>query len=325
MRQKRELAGVLGLAPENLRVISADVGGNFGSKNRPYVEYALVLWAARKFGRPVKYAASRAEAFLTDYQGRDLVTKVELALGKDGRFLALRAANVSNVGARCVSLSPLGKGSALITGSYAIPAAHLRARAVFTNTMPTQAYRSSGRPEVTFAIEQLVDRAAAALGIDRIALRRRNLVRADAMPYTNAVGARYDSGTYEANMDLVQRIADWPGFERRRTEAAARGRLLGRGLANYVESSIGAPKERAEITVRPERSVDVVIGTQPSGQGHETSFAQVIADQLAVPVETVNIIMGDTDIVSVGGGSHSGRSMRHAATVFALASPCAHR
>ncbi len=319
VRQKRELAGVLGLAPEKLRVISADVGGNFGSKNRPYVEYALVLWAAQKLGRSVRYIASRSEAMLTDYQGRDLVTKVELALAQDGRFLGLRAANTSNLGARCVSLSPLGKGSALITGSYDIPAARLCARAVFTNTMPTQAYRSSGRPEVTFAIEQIVDRAAAALGQDPIVLRRRNLVRADAMPYVNAVGARYDSGTYEANMDLAARLIDRDGASARRREAAARGRLLGRGFANYVESSIGSPRERAEITVRPERRVNVVIGTQPAGQGHETSFSQVIADQLGVPAETVSIIMGDTDVVSVGGGSHSGRSMRHAATVFALA------
>jgi aerobic carbon-monoxide dehydrogenase large subunit len=319
VRQKRELATVLRLAPEQLRVVSCDVGGNFGSKNRPYVEYALVLWAARKLERPVRYVASRNEAFLTDYQGRDLVTEVELALKADGRFLALRVANTSNVGARCVSLSPLGKGAALVTGSYDIPAARLHARAVFTNTMPTQAYRSSGRPEVTFAIERLVDKAALELGLDRIALRRRNLVRADAMPYTNAIGARYDSGTYEANLDLVMRIADWPGFAARRRDAEARGRLLGRGLADYVESSIGAPKERAEIAVRPGRKVEVVIGTQPSGQGHETSFAQVISDLLFVPVETVAIIMGDTDVVSVGGGSHSGRSMRHAATVFALA------
>ncbi len=190
VRQKRELATVLGIAPEKLRVVTCDVGGNFGSKNRPYVEYGLVLWAARKLGRPVKYTATRAEAFLTDYQGRDLVTHVELALRADGKFLALRARNTSNAGARLVSLSPLGKGSALITGSYAIPAAHLCARAVFTNTMPTQAYRSSGRPEVTFAIERLVDKAAAVLKLDRIELRRRNLVRPEAMPYSNAVGAR---------------------------------------------------------------------------------------------------------------------------------------
>src|SRR5215510_2625550 len=270
VRQKNELVKVLGIAPDKLRVLSHDVGGNFGTRNRVFVEFALVLWAAKKVGRPVKYTATRSEAFLSDYQGRDLVTKVELALRKDGRFLAMRATNISNVGARAVSFSPLSKGAGLIPGSYDIPVATLRAVAVYTNTMPTQAYRSSGRPEVTFAIERLIDNAAAELGMDRIALRRK---------------------------------------------------LLGLGLANYVESSIGAPNEQARITVRPEGRVDVVIGTQPSGQGHETSFAQVVSDLMRVPVERVKIILGDTDVVKVGGGSHSGRSMRHAATVFAKALP----
>jgi aerobic carbon-monoxide dehydrogenase large subunit len=319
VKQKREMATVLGVDPERVRVLSFDVGGNFGSRNRPYVEFGLVLWAARKLGRPVKYTATRSEAFLTDYQGRDLVTRVELALRADGRFVAMRADNISNVGAYCVSLSPLGKGAALITGSYDIPAATLRARAVFTHTMPTNAYRSSGRPEVTFAIERLIDVAAARLGMDRVELRRRNLIRPVSMPYVNAVGARYDSGEYESNMDFAMRLADVAGFNARRAEARARGRSLGLGISNYVESSIGSPKERAEITVLPERRIDVVIGTQPSGQGHETSFAQVMADLLAVPVETVNIILGDTDVVKAGGGSHSGRSMRHAATVFVKA------
>ncbi len=319
VRQKRELAAVLGIAPESLRVLSHDVGGNFGTRNRVFVEFGLVLWASRKLGRPVKFTATRSEAFLSDYQGRDLVTKVELALRKDGRFLAMRATNISNVGARCVSLSPLSKGAGLIPGSYAIPVATLRAMAVYTNTMPTQAYRSSGRPEVTFAIERLIDIAAARLGVDRIALRRKNLVTPQAMPYRNAVGMIYDSGRYEENMDWAMEIADWKGFEQRRREALKRGKLLGRGLANYVESSIGAPNEQARITVRPEGRVDVVIGTQPSGQGHETSFAQVVSDLLCVPVESVKIILGDTDVVKVGGGSHSGRSMRHAATVFSKA------
>jgi aerobic carbon-monoxide dehydrogenase large subunit len=218
-----------------------------------------------------------------------------------------------------VSLSPLSKGAGLVPGSYAVPAATLRAMAVFTNTMPTQAYRSSGRPEVTYAIERLIDKAAAELGFDRVELRRRNLVRPDAMPYRNAVGMLYDSGRYEENMDLALRIADWQGFEARQHAAASRRKLLGRGLANYVESSIGAPREQARIDVRPDRMVDVVIGTQPSGQGHETSFAQVISDLLWVPPERVRIILGDTDVVQVGGGSHSGRSMRHAATVFSKA------
>ena len=323
VRQKRELASVLGIAPESLRVLSYDVGGNFGTRNRIFVEFGLVLWAAKKLGRPVKFTATRAEAFLSDYQGRDLVTTVELALDQDGCFLALRATNISNVGAHCVSLSPLSKGAGLIPGSYAIPAASLRAMAVFTNTMPTQAYRSSGRPEVTYAIERLIDVAAHELGdqlgLDRVALRRKNLIRASAMPYRNAVGMVYDSGRYQENMKWAMDIADWKGFPARRREARRRGKLLGLGLANYVESSIGAPREQARIKVQPEGRVDVIIGTQPSGQGHETSFAQVISDLLSVPSDAVRIILGDTDVVEVGGGSHSGRSMRHAATVFSKA------
>src|SRR6185437_9453885 len=318
VRQKRELASVLGIEPDTLRVQSFDVGGNFGTRNRVYPEYGLVLWAARKVGRPIKFLATRSECFISDYQGRDLIAKFELALDAKGHFLALRATNISNAGARCVSLSPLSKGAGLITGSYAIPVASLRAVSVFTNTIPTQAYRSSGRPEVTFAIERLIDIAAAKLNVDRISLRRRNLVRPKAMPYRNAVGMTYDSGLYEENMDLAMRIADWGGFKVRRREAKKRGKLLGLGLANYVESSIGAPKEQTRITIKPD-GVDVVIGTQPAGQGHETSFAQVVSDLLQVPVESVSIILGDTDVVRAGGGTHSGRSMRHAATVFSMA------
>ncbi len=324
VRQRNELIQVVGVPPERLRVISADVGGNFGTRNRTYVEFGLVLWAAKKLGRPVKFTAIRSEAFLSDYQGRDLVTTVELAIDDKHRFIGMRATNISNVGARCVSLSPLSKGSGLIPGSYAIPATTLRSVAVFTNTMPTNAYRSSGRPEVTFAIERLVDEAAKQLGVDRIALRRKNLISPKAMPYRNSVGMLYDSGHYEENMDWAMEIADWKGFPARRREAKRRGKLLGRGLANYVESSIGAPKEQAQLKVRPQDSsgparVDAVIGTQSNGQGHETSFAQVVADLLHVPDERVNIIYGDTAVVKVGGGSHSGRSMRHAATVFSKA------
>ena len=324
VRQKNELIQVVGVPPERLRVISPDVGGNFGTRNRTFVEFGMVLWAAKKLGRPVKYTATRSEAFLSDYQGRDLVTDVELALDDKHRFIGMRATNISNVGARCVSLSPLSKGSGLIPGSYAIPATTLRSVAVFTNTMPTNAYRSSGRPEVTFAMERLVDEAAKQLGVDRIALRRKNLVSPKAMPYRNSVGMLYDSGHYEENMDWAMEIADWKGFPARRREAKRRGKLLGRGLANYVESSIGAAKEQAQLKVRPQDAsgparVDAVIGTQSNGQGHETSFAQVVADLLHVPVEAVNIIYGDTAVVKVGGGSHSGRSMRHAATVFSKA------
>ena len=319
VRQKREIAEVLGVDAEDVRVISKDVGGNFGTRNRLYVEFPLVGWASRKVGRPVKFTCRRSESFISDYQGRDLVTKVSLALDADGRFLAMRADNLSNVGSRMVSLSPLSKGSGLITGSYDIPAAHLRSRAVFSNTPPTNAYRSSGRPEVTFAIERLVETAAHELGFDPIELRRKNLVSSDQMPYPNAVGMTYDSGEYAKSMDMVMELSDWDGFAARKKDAEARGLLLGRGFANYVESSIGTPREQAEIHVKPDGGIDLVIGTQTSGQGHETSFAQVAAEWLGVPVETVTVIVGDTDVVKVGGGSHSGRSMRMAGTVIVKA------
>jgi len=319
IRQRRQYAAVLGIPVENLRLVSRDVGGSFGARNRPYVEFGLLLWVAKKLGRPVKYTATRSEEMITAYEGRDLSTQLELAVSGEGKFLALRATNISNVGAHCVSLSPLAKGCGLITGSYDIPAAHLHAQAVFTNTVPTTTMRSSGRPEVNFALERLIDKAARALGIDRIELRRKNLIRKEQMPYTNAVGTMYDSGDYERAMNDALRRADWTGFPARREAAAARGRCLGLGLANYVESSTGSPRERAELKVQPEGRVQLVIGTQPSGQGQETSFSQVIADLLGVPIERIDVVMGDTDFVSEGGGSHSGRSMRHAAVVMTMA------
>lgn len=318
VRQRNELASVLGLDPAKLRVMTYDVGGNFGAKNRVYVEYGLTLWAAIKTGKAVKYCSTRNESLISDYQGRDLVSRVELALRKDGRFLGFRADNVSNAGAFCVSLSPLGKGAGLVTGSYDIPAATLRARAVFTHTTPTQAYRSSGRPEVNYALERLIDTAAREFGFDRIALRRKNLVREKQMPYTNAVGATYDSGAYETQLNLAMQISDWKGFAARKREAARRGKLLGQGLAHYVESSIGTPREHSDIKVLPQGRVSVKIGTQPSGQGHETSFAQVIADLIGAPFETIDVVMGDTKLIRAGGGTHSGRSLRHAATVMSL-------
>ena len=321
VRQKQEIAATLGLDADNLRVISMDVGGNFGTRNRVYVEFPLVIHAARLLGKPVKFTCERSDAFLSDYQGRDLITRVELALDRTGIFLGLRADNISNVGARIVSLSPLGKGSALVTGNYKIPYATVRARAVFSNTTPTQAYRSSGRPEVTFAIERLIDTAAHECGFNAIDLRRKNLVESSQMPYRNPMGAVYDSGDYTGNMDIAMRLADWRNFDERKAAAKARGMLLGRGFCNYVESSTGSPFEEAVITVNAHcqshaGNVDVVIGTQPSGQGHETSFAQVAADWLGLRLDQVSIVMGDTDVVKHGGGSHSGRSMRMAGTVI---------
>ena len=310
VRPKRELAAILGVAEDRVRVLAADVGGNYGTRNAFYPEFALVAWAARRLGRPVKWTADRGEAFLSDYQGRDLAVAAELALDADGRFLAMRGSNTSNVGAHTVSFVPLIKGVEIMTGLYDMPAAHFRARAALTNTPPTNPYRSAGRPEVMFVLERLVDIAAARHGFDRLALRRANLVPEGAMPFANPLGMTYDSGDYGSAMDAAFAASGWDGFAERRAESRARGRRRGIGIANYIETSTGAPRERAEITVRAEGRIDVVIGTLSSGQGHETSFAQLAAEWFGVSLEDVNLITGDTDIVSVGGGSHSGRSMR---------------
>jgi carbon-monoxide dehydrogenase large subunit len=320
VRQKRELAAILGVEEGAVRVVARDTGGNFGTKNSFFPEFALVAWASRRLGRPVKWTCERGEAFLSDYQGRDLTVEAELALDAQGNFLALRASNLSNAGSHSVSHVPLSKGASIITSVYRFPAAHVRARAVLSNSPPTTPYRSAGRPEAIFIVERLIDLAARAHGFDRVELRRRNLIPEAAMPFRNPFGLTYDSGAYGRVMASALALGDWSGFPARRAAARARGRLRGIGLANYVEVTSGFPTERAEITIRPEGRVDAVIGTLSSGQGHETSFAQLLVEWLGVPFESVNLITGDTDIVSEGGGSHSGRSMRFASIVLGKAS-----
>jgi aerobic carbon-monoxide dehydrogenase large subunit len=320
VRQKHELASILDIPMERVRVVSGDVGGNFGTRNAFYPEFALVAWASRRVGRPVKWTCERQEAFLSDYQGRDLLVRAELALDRSGTFLALRGSVISNVGAHTVSFVPLTKGVSVLSSVYRIPAACIRARAVMSNTPPTNPYRSAGRPEAMFVIERLIERAALAHGFDRIELRRRNLIPADALPYANPLGLTYDSGEYERAMDTALARADWSGFAKRRAGAARRGKRRGIALANYVEFTTGAPREWTKVTVLPEGRVDVAIGTLSSGQGHQTSFAQCVTEWLGVPFDCVNLIQGDTDIVPVGGGSHSGRSMRLAGIVIGKAS-----
>jgi carbon-monoxide dehydrogenase large subunit len=319
VRHRSDLAGVLGVPESAVRVVARDVGGNFGTRNSFYPEFALVAWAARRLDRPVKWTGDRREAFLTDYQGRDLVSQAELALDGAGAFLALRGVNTSNVGAHAVSFVPLAKGAELATSIYRIPAASMGARAVLSHTPPTAPYRSAGRPEVMFVIERLIDLAARRHGFDRVELRRRNLVPAGAMPYRNPLGMVYDSGDYVAVLDRAVSLADWHGFEARRREAGQRGRLRGIGLAGYIEVASGMPRERAEITVHPGGRIDLAIGTLSAGQGHETSFAQLLAEWLDVDPDQVRLITGDTDVTPVGGGSHSGRSMRLGGVVMALA------
>jgi aerobic carbon-monoxide dehydrogenase large subunit len=319
-RTQTGVAGALGVPESAVRVIAREVGGNFGTRNSCYPESALVAWAARRLGRPVKWTGERREAFLADYGGRDLVSHSELALDAEGKFLAFRGANTSNVGAHAVSFQPLNKGMALTGTVYRVPAVSIRGRAVVTNTSPTTPYRSAGRPEVMFVMERLIDLAARRHGFDRVELRRKNLVPASAMPYRNAVGTLYDSGDYLAALDRAVALADWAGFEGRRAEARGRGRYRGIGVANYIELNTGFPRERAHITVRPEGEVDLVLGTLSSGQGHATSFAQLLVEWLGVELSEVRLITGDTDVTVVGGGAHSARALRLAAVVMAKAS-----
>jgi carbon-monoxide dehydrogenase large subunit len=252
--------------------------------------------------------------------GRDLTVSAELALDAAGRFLALRTKNLSNVGAHSASYVPLVKGVGLATAGYRIPTAHISARAVLATTMCTTPYRSAGRPEVIYVIERLIDKAAQEHGFDRVALRRRNLIPPSAFPYKNPQGITYDNGKYRAVMERALELGDWKGFKKRRAEARKRQRLRGIGLCCYLETTGGYPRERADITVHPQGRVDVVVGTLSSGQSHETTFAQCMAEWLGVPFDDVNIIESDTDIVKEGGGSHSARSMRLGGIVMGNAS-----
>jgi aerobic carbon-monoxide dehydrogenase large subunit len=320
VRQKKEIAAILDVPFESVRVIAKEIGGNFGTKNSFFPEFGLVVWASRRVGRPVKWTCDRSEAFVSDYMGRDLTVSAELALDADGHFLALRTKNLSNVGAHSGSYVPLVKGVGLCTSGYRIPVAHISARAVLSTTMCTTPYRSAGRPEVIYVMERLVDKAAQEHGFDRVALRKRNLIPPSAFPYKNPQGIIYDNGTYRVVMDRAMELGDWAGFKKRRAEARKRKRLRGIGLCCYLETTGGYPRERADITVLPEGRVDVVVGTLSSGQSHETTFAQCVAEWLGVPFDDVYINESDTDIVKEGGGSHSARSMRLAGIVMGNAS-----
>jgi len=313
---KQDLAVMLDVPPKNVRAVMEDVGGNFGSRGMINPEFGVVAWAARRIGRPVKWTCERTEAFLADYQARDLAVTAELALDAEGRFLAMRGSNVSNLGGYPTNFGPLKKGVEIMSSLYRVPVVHFRARAVMTNTTPTRPYRSSGRPEVMFVMERLIDLAARDCGFDRAELRRRNLVTSSELPYTNPFGMLYDSGDYPKVMEAAFRLGDWAGFAARKAEARSRGKRRGIGVANYADTATGAPRERAEVTVLPDGRVDVVIGIVSSGQGHETTFAQLVNEWLGVPIGDVRIIAGDTDIVKVGGGTHSGRGMRMGSVVI---------
>ncbi len=299
---------VLGVPESKLRVVSPDMGGSFGLRANTFPEMALVLWAAKKLGRPVKWTNVRADGFL-DEQARDFVMEVELALDHDGRFLALRVRNIANLGAYLTVFGPLPAFGNLggLAGVYRTPAIHVDVLGVFTHTAPTCPYRGAGRPEATLALEQVIDRAARELAIDRVSLRRRNIIPPEAMPFKTGLTYTYDCGEFEHNMDRALALADAAGFERRRAAARAGGRLRGLGVANAIEQAAGMFDEGAEIRFDREGNAVVLMGTHSHGQGHETVFRQLLADRLGLDFEQVRYVEGDTDLVGYGHGTGGSR------------------
>jgi carbon-monoxide dehydrogenase large subunit len=310
------LAQALGVDPAHVHVSSPDVGGGFGSRTNLHPEPLVLAWAAKRLGRTVRWTSDRSESFVTDFQGRDISDNVALAFDARGRLLAMRAAMTGNMGAYTVGYAPLQNAYRIATGVYDVPLAFVRARGAITNTTPTAPFRGAGRPEATHAIERLLDIAASELGLDRIEIRRRNIVRTSQLPYRTAVGLTLDSGDFVDNMERALVHAGWTGFETRRAASAERHKLRGIGFANYVEAPVGAPRERLILNVRSEGFVEIVTGTQSTGQGHETTFAQVAAELLDVPIESIKLVQGESRAITIGGGTHSNRSMRVVGTLL---------
>jgi aerobic carbon-monoxide dehydrogenase large subunit len=318
-------AFVLGLSEDKLRVVAPDVGGGFGTKIYHYAEEAMVTWAAGKLKRPVKWTSDRSEAFMSDAQGRDHASTAEVALDAQGHFLAFRISTVAAMGGYLSTFAPAIPTylyATLLAGVYKTPAIYAEVKAVFTNTVPVDAYRGAGRPEAAFLLERLVDVAAQETGIDRIELRRRNFIPRDAFPYQTPVALQYDSGDYFATLDVALKNAGWDSFPARRAAAAAKGKLRGIGVSTYVEACGIAPSkvagalgaraglyEVANIRVHPTGSVTVFTGTHSHGQGHETTMAQLVTDQLGVPFANVSIVHGDTAKIPFGMGTYGSRSL----------------
>src|SRR5215472_2008345 len=304
------LLQVLNMPAGKLRVVTPDVGGGFGTKLFPYREYALAAVAAKELRSPVTWIAERSDHFIGDAQGRDNVTTARLALDDDHRFLALDVDLVANMGAYLSQFAPLipTLGAVLSPGVYAIPSCHVRVRGVYTNTVPVDAYRGAGRPEAAYVIERLVDHAAREVGIAPDALRRRNFIKPGAMPYQSATGQNYDSGNFAAHLKRAQELADWAGFPKRLRLSKKSGRLRGIGLSTYIEACGNAGAETATLKLEPNGSVTLLIGSQSTGQGHATAYAQIVAEHLGLPPERVNVVQGDTDRIKSGigtGGSSS--------------------
>ena len=318
-------AFVLHIPEHKLRVVAPDVGGGFGSKIYHYAEEAIVTWAAGKLARPVKWTADRTESFMSDAHGRDHVTLAEMAMDANGKFLALRVHTKANMGAYLSTFAPCVPTylyATLLAGTYTTPVIYAEVKAVFTNTVPVDAYRGAGRPEATFLLERLVDQCAAVMGMDRVEIRRRNFIPRDAFPYQTPVALQYDSGDYGATLEACLKAADWAGFAARKAEAAKRGKLRGIGISTYLEAcgiapsavvgSLGARAglyECANVRVHPTGSITVFTGTHSHGQGHETTLAQLVASQMGVPLSQVDVVHGDTAKIPFGMGTYGSRSL----------------
>ncbi len=328
-------AFVLGIPEHKLRVVAPDVGGGFGSKIFHYAEEALVTWASGQIKRPIKWTAERSESFMSDAQGRDHVTHAELAMDDQGNFLALRVSTLANMGAYLSTFAssvPTYLYATLLAGVYTTPVIYAEVKAVFTNTVPVDAYRGAGRPECTYLLERLVDKAARETGIDRAEIRRKNMIQADQFPYQTPVALQYDVGNYPACFDSALKASDYDGFTQRKVQSEANGKLRGIGISTYIEACGIAPSavagalgaraglyESAQVRVHPTGSVTVFTGTHSHGQGHETTFSQIISEAFGVPIENVEISHGDTDKVQFGMGTYGSRSLAVGGSAIAKA------
>lgn len=305
-------AAIFNCEPDQILVKCYDVGGGFGMKIFLFPEYVAIAYASRKIGRPVKWIAERSEAFVADSHGRDHVTRLQLAVNKDARILGLKVNTTANLGAYLSNFAPFvatAAGVSMLVGCYAIPAAHVEVKGVFTNTAPVDAYRGAGRPEAIYAIERLLDVAARDLGLTPDEIRRRNFITADEMPYHTAFGLDYDSGDFAQNMEQALQLSNWSNFAARREESASRGKLRGIGMACYIERCAGGAPEQARLTVNAKGQVTLYIGTQSNGQGHETAFRQILTERLGISFEDVSIVQGDSDLIESGGGTMGSRSV----------------
>ncbi len=318
-------AFVLQIPEHKLRVVAPDVGGGFGSKIYHYAEEAIVTWAAGKVRRPIKWVAERSESFLSDAHGRDHISHADLAIDADGKFLGLKVYTKANMGAYLSTFStcvPTYLYATLLAGVYTTPKIYANVKAIFTNTVPVDAYRGAGRPEATYLLERLVSKAARQLGMDQVDIRRKNFIPADAFPYQTPVALQYDSGDYEATLKKAMELADWNGFPARKAEAAGRGKLRGIGISTYLEAcgiapsavvgSLGARAglfESANVRVHPTGSVTIYTGSHSHGQGHETTFAQLVSETLGIPIDNVTIDHGDTNRIAFGMGTYGSRSL----------------